>query len=75
MLHCSKTYGFEACYRSMDRAKAADFDPPFKVSGRPVRNEGPVSGPSRLPDVKPPCLNSPPGFVPGGFFFLGGKKI
>ena len=38
---------------------------PGSLSGK----EGPVSGPSRLPDVKPPCLNSPPGFSPGGFFF------
>ena len=31
--------------------------------------EGPVSGPSRLPDVKPPCLKLAPEGFPSGVFF------
>ena len=38
---------------------------PGSLSGK----EGPVSGPSRLPDVKPPCLKLAPEGFPSGVFF------
>jgi len=32
-------------------------------------------GPSRLPDAKPPCLNSPPRLVLGGFFLFKNNRL
>lgn len=43
---------------------------PGALSGK----EGPVSGPSRLPDVKPPCLKLAPGARPRGVFFYVRRK-
>ena len=48
---------------------APQHHPPFRVRTR--RKDRPHGDSLRLPDVKPPCLDSPGTSVPGAFFVFG----
>ncbi len=67
MLHRSKNNEFRSRMIALKTLISMGFNKfPGALSGK----EGPVSGPSRLPDVKPPCLKLAPGARPRGVFFM-----
>lgn len=67
MLHCNKEDGIRNRLIALKTLNTKGFN---QFPGALPGIEGPVSGPSRLPDVKPPCLKLAPEGNLGGHFFV-----